>query len=87
MRIDGKNRWLFKLDHNTFYNQKVITNVNYEDEWLKIMPNGEIMIKASKIRPYMFDGCTPKFSICDIVIGTPDGDGALGAWGQFRHKG
>ena len=73
MRIDGKNRWLFRLEHNTFYNQDIIKEVRFENERLRIMPNGEIMIKASKVSPFTWDGNTPKWAIMDIVVGTPDG--------------
>jgi hypothetical protein len=73
MKIDGKNRWLFKLDHNTFYNQDVIIGVSFENERLKISSDGEIMIKASRTQPFTWDGNTPKWNILDIVVGTPDG--------------
>lgn len=73
MRIDGKNRWLFRLEHNTFYNQDVILGVHFESERLSIMPNGEIMIKASRLQPFTWDGNTPKWNVLDIVVGTPDG--------------
>lgn len=37
--------------------------------WLEIRPDGTVQIPAG----YAWDGCTPKFALWDIVIGTPDG--------------
>jgi hypothetical protein len=36
---------------------------------LEIYPNGDARIFAG----YAWDGCTPKFALCDIVLGIPDG--------------
>lgn len=36
---------------------------------LEIHPNGDLRVLAR----YAWDGCTPKFSIFDILVGTPDG--------------
>jgi len=36
---------------------------------LEIRKNGEIRV----LKGYAWDGCTPKFSLWDIVLGTPDG--------------
>lgn len=36
---------------------------------LEIRPDGTVRIPAG----YAWDGCTPKFALWDIVIGTPDG--------------
>lgn len=37
--------------------------------WLELRPDGTLKVLA----PYAWDGCTPKFAVLDIVIGTPDG--------------
>lgn len=36
---------------------------------LEIHANGDVRVLAG----YAWDGCTPKFSVLDILIGTPDG--------------
>jgi hypothetical protein len=73
MRIDGKNRWLFRLDHETYYNQDIITGFEYDHEWFHIKPNGEIKLKCSPEHDFTWDGCTPKWVILDLIVGTPDG--------------
>jgi hypothetical protein len=39
------------------------------NRWLEINAEG----KPKILKKYAWDGCTPKFAIWDIVIGTPDG--------------
>ena len=73
MRIDGKNRWLFRLDHETYYNQDIITGFEYDHGWVHIKPNGEIKLTCSLEHDFTWDGCTPKWVIMDLVVGTPDG--------------
>ena len=73
MKITGnKNYWIFKIDHQICIHNIRIFGI-YEDDWIKIEPDGWITIKATKKRPYAWDGCTPKFAFLDIVFGTPDG--------------
>ena len=72
-------RWVFRLDKNYHYNvRKYLPN-----EWtegcafldrnghrrLEIHPDGTAIVLAG----YAWDGCTPKFSLFDIVFGIPDG--------------
>lgn len=72
-------RWIFVLDEDYVYNI-----LNYlPNDWnqgcafidrngqrrLEILPNGDARVLAS----YAWDGCTPKFSLFDIVFGAPDG--------------
>ena len=52
-----------------------LTGISYEDPegWFKIEDNGTIHICGNRQKGYAWDGCTPKFEILDLVIGTPDG--------------
>jgi hypothetical protein len=81
MKINGKNTWIFLIERNQSIKTNRITGVYHDSTRLKIEPLGETMtavvIKASaEYRgpgPFAWDGCTPKWSILDIVVGTPDG--------------
>ncbi len=71
--------WIYVLDQNYTYNIKKYLPTNFdqgcafEDQtgkrWLEIHPNGDAIV----LKGYAWDGCTPKFAIWDIMIGTPDG--------------
>lgn len=72
-------RWIYVLEKNFVYNIKS----HLPDCWaegyafidgkgrrrLEIHPNGDLVV----LKRYAWDGCTPKFSMFDILIGTPDG--------------
>ena len=72
-------RWIFLLDGDYVYNIRS----HLPSDWntgcafidakghrrLEIHPNGDARVLAG----YAWDGCTPKFSLFDVVIGTPDG--------------
>ncbi len=72
-------KWIFVLNCKFEYNIKPhlppdFTNgCAFEDSrgkrWLEIYPDGRLRI----LKGYAWDGCTPKFSLWDIVFGTPDG--------------
>lgn len=73
--------WIYVLDRDYIYNiakhLPPLFNLSdgcaFEDangkRWLEIHPNGCAVVKAG----YAWDGCTPKFSLWDILVGTPDG--------------
>jgi len=80
MSIRSKNnkRKVYKYVHHK--NEYLITNikgVSYcdPDGWLEIKENGTIHIYGNNPNGngYAWDGCTPKWEIADLVIGTPDG--------------
>jgi len=77
MRYKGKNFWLF-VTHKDEKFQTDILGRDFENEWIKISPDGKIIIKGTHVQEngkggYAWDGCSPKFAVLDIVIGTPDG--------------
>jgi hypothetical protein len=72
-------RWIYVLEtdfvHNiighlpTGWNRGVAFLDKSGARRLEIYPNGDARVLAG----YAWDGCTPKFSLFDILIGTPDG--------------
>lgn len=61
------------VHHNDVF---IITNLEkreFENDWLKIENDGKIVVKGSNKNGYAWDGCSPKFNVIDIIIGTPDG--------------
>jgi hypothetical protein len=72
-------RWIFRLSQDYIYNIRHHLPGGWNEgcafvdrkgrRRLEIHPNGDARVIAG----YSWDGCTPKFSIFDIVIGTPDG--------------
>ena len=77
-------KWVFALDTNYSINAKAHLPRNFaaacgfEDRAgrrrLEVHPDGTVTVVA----PYAWDGCTPKFAICDIALGVPDGVPNLG---------
>jgi hypothetical protein len=72
-------RWVFVLDADYVYNIRAYLPGDWNlgcafldrtgRKRLEILPNGDARVLAG----YAWDGCTPKFSLFDIVIGIPDG--------------
>jgi hypothetical protein len=51
-----------------------LANINFENEWLSIQPDGTVTVKGTNEQGYAWDGCTPKWNVLDLLlIGTPDG--------------
>lgn len=47
---------------------------DFENPWLKINPDGLVIVKGTYHKGYAWDGCTPKWNFFDLfLIGTPDG--------------
>ena len=47
---------------------------DFENEWLLISEDGDVVVKGSNGQGYAWDGCTPKWNVFDLfLIGTPDG--------------
>ena len=49
-----------------------LTGHEFENEWVKLTPDGMVIIKGTHHRGYAWDGCSPKFKIKDIYIGVPE---------------
>lgn len=74
-----KLEWVYILDEDFAYNIRdylpadFAVGCAFEDgsgiRRLEIYPDGT----AKVLKTYAWDGCTPKFAIWDITIGTPDG--------------
>ena len=68
-------KWVFVLDGDYAWpsGRLFAEDCAFEDSSgarrLEIRKNGEIKVLAG----YAWDGCTPKFSLWDICVGTPDG--------------
>lgn len=72
-------KWIFILAEEFVFNVRHHLPANFSEgcafvdrsgvRRLEIHPNGDAKVLAG----YAWDGCTPKFSLWDIVFGTPDG--------------
>jgi hypothetical protein len=68
-------KWIFVLDDDYAWQsgRTFAEDCAYEDSSgkrrLEIRKNGELRV----LKGYAWDGCTPKFSMWDICVGTPDG--------------
>jgi len=45
----------------------------FENEWLKLDYDGTVIVKGTNYKGYAWDGCSPKFKIKDIYVGTLEG--------------
>ena len=71
--------WIYVLDNDYVYDISAHLPKNWNESYifvdrskqprLQINAKGEARILAG----YAWDGCSPKFSVFDILIGTPDG--------------
>lgn len=72
MKIKGKHFWVFKIDGPVEVQTRIL-GVEFDNEWLRLIPDGTLTIKATPQHSFCWDGATPKFNVLDIIIGTPDG--------------
>lgn len=72
MKIDGKHLWIFKVSEPVSI-QTNLFGVWFENEWVTLDLMGKLTIKATPDHAFAWDGATPKYSVFDIVVGTPDG--------------
>ena len=58
-----------------FPDKSDITGHEFDSEWLGLEKDGTITVKASKEKPYAWDGCSYKIVIGrnQFIFGTPDG--------------
>lgn len=45
----------------------------FDNQWLRIQPEGTITLKGSSRDGYAWDGCSPKGQWLHVIWGTPDG--------------
>ncbi len=71
--------WVYVLDEDVVYNIRHHLPPGWNEGHafldrqghcrLELHPNGDLRIPAG----YAWDGCTPKYALFDILLGTPDG--------------
>ncbi len=47
-----------------------VKNRFFENEWFKLEQDGKVTVKGTHYKGYAWDGCSPKFKIKDVYIGT-----------------
>jgi hypothetical protein len=68
-------KWIYRNEKNYTWNSKLKVDKDYvfRDKKGKIRLVIETSGKLTVMKGYSWDGCSPKFCILDIMIGTPDG--------------
>lgn len=71
--------WVYVLNEDVVYNIRPHLPADWNEghafldrnghRRLELHPNGDLRIPAG----YAWDGCTPKYALFDILLGTPDG--------------
>lgn len=52
--------------------QSGITGRYFENDWMRLTPEGVIIVKGTHIQGYAWDGCSPKWKFKNIYFGTPE---------------
>ena len=70
-----KRKGIYKyVTHHDLRYKNTPIKKTFNNTWLEMTENGDIIIKGTHANGYAWDGCTPKFNIFDLfLIGTPDG--------------
>ena len=70
-----KRKGIYKyVTHEDLLYKNTDIKLSFNNEWLHISENGDIVVKGTNGKGYAWDGCTPKFNIFDLfLVGTPDG--------------
>ncbi len=63
--------YVYSIKHDYRY-ESGIRGREFENEWLKLEPDGTITIKGTNKQGYAWDGCSHKFKIWDVYCGTPE---------------
>ncbi len=53
-----------------YQRQTSIKGRAFENEWFKLDKEGLVTVKGAHYKGYAWDGCSPKFKIKDVYIGT-----------------
>ena len=78
MKTKKAKVWVFTIYKDHIFNTTILGR-DFENESMKITPEGVLTVKGSRLSDeglpmgYSWDGCSPKFEILDIIIGSPDG--------------
>ena len=76
MFCSNNERWLYKLPADYEWQSPY----PQQQDWAFADQHGKIRLKLLRdgrivvVKDYAWDGCTPKFCLFDILLGTPDGD-------------
>lgn len=63
--------YVYCITHDYLYKSS-ITGRQFENAWVRLDSDGTIMVKGTHDRGYAWDGCSPKWKIGDVYIGTPE---------------
>ena len=58
----------FITNKNVGFNTPILGRT-FKNEWLEIKPSGVMIVSKG----YAWNGCSPKWQIFDLMLGTPDG--------------
>ncbi len=72
MQYKKSKVWLYKVFKDHIFHTD-IKGRDFENEWMKITPDGKITVKGSHPGGFAWDGCSPKWIVFDLVLGSPDG--------------
>ena len=53
-----------------YRHQSSIKGREFENEWFKLDKDGAMIVKGTRYKGYAWDGCSPKWKIKDLYIGT-----------------
>lgn len=67
----GKGVYVYCIKEEFRYKSS-ITGRRFENEWLKLEPDGVITVKGTNDRGYSWDGCSPKWKWKEMYFGTPE---------------
>lgn len=67
--------WLYKLDRSYSWDsgRPIPTDLAFRDKKGKVRLVIETSGRITVMRGYSWNGCSPKFCLLDVLIGTPDG--------------
>jgi len=69
--IQNMNAYLYCIKED-YSRRSSIKGREFENDWMKLSPDGTITIKGSNQNGYAWDGCSPKIKLFDICLGTPE---------------
>lgn len=69
--------WFYRLDQPFTHESPHLAGISFCNDWCRI-EGGIITIAAG----YAWDGCSPKWALGPLVIGTPDGPLLADGWRQ-----
>lgn len=64
--------YVYCIKHD-YQQQSSIKGRTFENEWFKLDKQGIVTVKGSYYKGYAWDGCSPKFKIKDVYVGTLEG--------------